>query len=96
MDFPFFEDYYLWARMIVNGAKLYNIQMPLLHFRTSLDMYKRRGGIKYALRETKLAWEFYKIKFISFYDFVIYCFTHFPVRIMPQTLKKAVYKRFLR
>ena len=95
-DCLLFEDYYLWVRMIVNGCKLYNIQRPLLYFRTSIDMYRRRGGMKYAVRETKLAWRFYKIKFISFADFVIFFITHFPVRITPQIIKKTIYTRFLR
>lgn len=28
--FPLFEDYYLWIRMLMNGAKFYNIQESLL------------------------------------------------------------------
>lgn len=45
--FPLFEDYYLWVRMLMNGAKFYNIQESLLYFRSSSDMFKRRGGLKY-------------------------------------------------
>lgn len=49
--FRLFEDYYLWVRMMVNGARFYNIQESLLLFRTSPAMYNRRGGLKYALNE---------------------------------------------
>ena len=42
--FPLFEDYYLWIRMLMNGAKFYNIQESLLYFRFSPEMFKRRGG----------------------------------------------------
>ena len=28
-----FEDYYIWTRMILNGAKFYNIQEPLVKMR---------------------------------------------------------------
>lgn len=41
--FPLFEDYYLWIRMLMNGAKFYNIQESLLYFRFSSEMFKRRG-----------------------------------------------------
>lgn len=37
MHFPLFEDYYLWARMLINGAMFYNIQESLLF----LDLLKR-------------------------------------------------------
>ena len=43
--FPLFEDWYLWARMMQCGARFANIQECLLHFRTSSDMFKRRGGM---------------------------------------------------
>lgn len=49
--FPLFEDYYLWIRMLMNGAKFYNIQESLLYFRFSSEMFKRRGGWKYMINE---------------------------------------------
>ena len=49
--FPLFEDYFLWLRMLKNGAKFHNIQDSLLYFRTSSEMFKRRGGWKYAMDE---------------------------------------------
>ena len=63
--FPLFEDYYLWARMFKNGCKLYNIQTPLLSFRTSKEMFKRRGGIKYALTNMKFQLELHKLGITS-------------------------------
>ena len=35
-----FEDYYLWARMLVNGCKAKNISKPLVYARTGLDMFE--------------------------------------------------------
>lgn len=42
--FHLFEDYYLWIRMLQNGAVGYNIKEPLLYMRTPEDLYMRRGG----------------------------------------------------
>ena len=53
--FPLFEDYYLWIRLLLNGVKFYNVQESLLYFRTSPDMYKRRGGFRHALTEVPAA-----------------------------------------
>ena len=42
------EDYYLWVRVLQHGFRGYNIKEPLLWMRAGADMYKRRGGKKYA------------------------------------------------
>ena len=66
MHFPLFEDYYLWARMLINGAMFYNIQESLLFFRSSEEMFKRRGGLKYAISELNLQREFARMGFINY------------------------------
>ena len=48
-----FEDYYLWIRMILNGAKFYNIQEPLVNMRAGYGQLERRSGLKYAKEEFK-------------------------------------------
>ena len=93
--FPLFEDYYLWVRMIMNGSKLYNLQEPLLYFRSSTEMYKRRGGLKYALTEIKFQVLLYKIGYISIYQMFKNCCTRFIARIIPNQLRGFLYKRIL-
>ncbi|MBR6689439.1 MAG: glycosyltransferase [Clostridia bacterium] len=46
-DYPYFEDYYLWAKLARNNAKFYNIQKNLVNVRGGNSMYERRGGKKY-------------------------------------------------
>lgn len=41
-----YEDYHLWVRMIMNGARFYNIQEVLYYVRTSPALIARRGGWK--------------------------------------------------
>lgn len=91
-----FEDYHLWARMLVNGARFYNIQEPLLYFRMTDDSFKRRGGWKYAVNELKTLSYFRKIGFLSRQQFLCAVLTRFPVRIMPQDIRKIIYNKFLR
>lgn len=93
--FPLFEDYYLWVRMIMNGSKLYNLQEPLLYFRSSKEMYKRRGGLKYALTEIKFQILLHKIGYISLYQMLKNCCTRFIARIIPNQLRGFLYKRIL-
>lgn len=91
-----FEDYHLWARMFVNGSKFYNIQEPLLYFRMSDDSFKRRGGMKYAKSEYNALKEFKRMGFLSRNEFLFAVVTRFPIRILPNFLRKFVYTKFLR
>jgi hypothetical protein len=94
--FSLFEDYYLWVRMLMNGAKFYNIQESLLFFRFSPDMFKRRGGWKYAIDEFRFQKKIRKIGFISSIDFIRNVSIRFMTRIVPNFLRIFLYKTLLR
>ena len=94
--FHLFEDYYLWVRMLVNGSKFYNIQESLLYFRLSPNMFKRRGGYKYALSEVKFEKAIYHLGYISFVKMVYNILNRSVVRIMPNKLREWVYKKVVR
>ena len=94
--FPLFEDYYLWMRMLKNGARFYNIPESLLYFRTSPDMFKRRGGLKYAKDEYHFQKEMLKIGMIPWWRFVLNVMIRFPLRIIPNGIRGFVYKKLLR
>ena len=94
--FPLFEDYYLWVRMLMNGAKFYNIQESLLFFRFSPEMFKRRGGWKYAITELKFQNKIRKIGFISSPEFFLNVSLRFVARIIPNSFRSWIYKNILR
>ena len=96
MHFHLFEDYYLWVRMLLNGAKFYNVQESLLLFRFSSDMFKRRGGFKYACTEAKFQWHIYKLGFLSFNEACLNIFIRFGSRVIPNGLRSWMYKKILR
>lgn len=95
-NFLWFEDYNLWIGMIMNGAKMYNIQENLVYARTGASMFERRGGVKYIKREYKMQKEMLKIKFISYKEFIFNILTRSAVRIMPNKLRGFVYMKMLR
>lgn len=95
-SFPLFEDYYLWARMLIKGYQFYNIQEPLLLFRRSQQMMKRRGGVSYAMNEIRLQKSFRKIGFISTQCMLKNILTRTCVRIIPNILRSWIYLIFLR
>ncbi len=94
--FPLFEDYYLWVRMILNGARFYNIRESLLYFRCSPDMFKRRSGLKYALIEYRFLKYMHNERFISFGQFFKNTITRFPTRLMPNSVRSFLYKHVVR
>jgi len=94
--FPLFEDYYLWIRMLLNGAKFYNIQESLLYFRFSPDMFKRRGGFKYACTEAKFQWHIHQLGFINLPKTILNIAIRFGTRIIPNNFRSWIYKNILR
>jgi len=87
-----FEDYYLWARMIVIGAKFYNIQEALVNMRAGYGQLERRSGFKYAISEFNLQEEFLKIGFINVFEFIRNVTIRFISRVMPKVFVKEIYK----
>lgn len=94
--FPLFEDYYLWVRLLLNGAKFYNVQESLLRFRTSKDMYRRRGGLKHAIDEVRFQRHIKKLGYISWKQFFTNVTMRFIVRIIPNSLRTWIYRHLLR
>lgn len=94
--FPLFEDYFLWARMLKSGFKFYNIQRSLLYFRISSDVFKRRGGFKYAMTEIKLQKLFLSIGFINKWIFINNITIRFIMRIIPNSFRGWIYRHILR
>jgi glycosyltransferase involved in cell wall biosynthesis len=87
-----FEDYYLWVRMIVKGAKFYNIQEPLVNMRAGYEQLERRSGLKYAISEVSLQKEFLNLGFLNYFEFMRNVTIRFIVRIIPKSLIKQIYK----
>lgn len=87
-----FEDYYLWGRMVMAGAKFYNLQAVLVNMRAGYGQLERRSGLKYALSELNLQKEFLKINFINYFEFVRNVSVRFLARIIPKSLVKVIYK----
>ena len=90
------EDYDLYARMIMNGTKGYNVQENLLYVRVSPDFYRRRGGVKYLKSILKFKKSLYKSGFYSLKDYIISSGAHIIVCMMPNNARNFIYKKFLR
>ena len=85
------EDYYLWVRMIINGAKFYNIQEPLVNMRAGYGQLERRGGFKYAIEEFKFLNKLKKIGYLTTIEYLKNILIKVPIRLLPKELLKSVY-----
>lgn len=92
-DYPLFEDYFLWVRMMTYGCKFYCIQESLVFFRSSPDVIKRRGGLKYALTECRLQFLLYGLRYTTFLELCKSLCIRFTVRVIPRSLRKKVYQQ---
>lgn len=96
MECRWFEDYYLWLRMLRRGCKAYNIRQPLVYMRAGKGMYGRRGGFEYTLAALKFRKKIFKEGYCGFIDFIYACAAHIAVGLVPNRLRIFIYSKFLR
>lgn len=94
--FPLFEDYYLWARMFLNGAIFFNLQDTLLYMRAGSEMYKRRAGFSYLKTMWKFRWYLHKNHIASWKDFLISAIGQSIICLIPNVLREKLYQKILR
>jgi glycosyltransferase involved in cell wall biosynthesis len=86
------EDHLLWVRMIQAGYKLANIPHVLLHMRTGEDFITRRG-YKFLKGELASYRQMYRLRFLTFSQFIKVTCLRSIVRLSPDYLKVWLYKR---
>ena len=94
--FYLFEDYYLWARMLLLGVEARNLPDTLLYMRAGTGMYKRRGGWKYVKSMLHFRLFLWKSGLSSFLDFVVCAGGQMMICLIPNRLRELFYKKFLR
>ena len=96
LDMPYFEDYYLWVRMIKNNCKFYNIQESLVNVRGGKDMIKRRGGIKYIKPILKFEKALLKLDLINFFEYLKNVTKRIIGSLLPNNMRMIIYEIALR
>ncbi len=95
-DFYLLEDYYLWLRMLQNGAMGYNLQEPLLWMRAGSEMYKRRAGWKYARSQQKLFRYMKDSGFIDGKQYLVSVTARSASSMMPNGIREILFKTLMR
>jgi len=93
---PGFEDYDLWTRMIVRGAKCANHPDVLVHARTGMGMYARRRGLDYVYSEWRMQQNLKALGINNTRRFLCNLLLRIPIRLLPTNALSRIYKRFAR
>ncbi|MBP3365685.1 MAG: glycosyltransferase [Treponema sp.] len=93
----FNEDYYLYCRMLLEGASFHNLPDTLVYVRVGEEMYKRRGGWKYFKSEAKLQKWMLSHKIIAFPRYCVNVAIRLCVQVlMPNWLRGFVFQKLFR
>ena len=95
-NYLYFEDYYLWAKMLSKGYNLCNLNQFLYKFRGGKSMYGRRGGIKYIKYILKIENGLVKLKIINLADYLRNIIVRCLGAIIPTQIRIVAYKLILR
>lgn len=96
MDFPLYEDYYLWIRMIKANCLFYNIPDVLVYVRTDKNRYKRKGNKTYIKSTISFQKYLRKIRYISKKEYLINKNGRLLVAWLPAGVRKFIYIVLLR
>lgn len=91
-----FEDYHLWARMLLDGYSLHNLAEVLVLARCGNGMLSRRGGLAYFMQEMKVQRQLLAIGFLNGFEFTRNVMVRGPLRLVPNAVRSLFYQLFLR
>lgn len=86
-----YEDYHLWVRMILSGARFHNIQEVLYYVRTNPAQIARRQGTSYLKTELRCMKEFRNMGFYSATDLCINAAIRIVVRLLPARFAPKIF-----
>ncbi len=95
-NLPYFEDYYLWCKLIKMNKNMYNIQDILCKVRAGEQMAKRRGGRNYIKAIYKFQKKIEELGIINQLEKNVNTLIRSAVSIAPNNLRSLTYSKLLR
>lgn len=95
-DMPYFEDYWLWLRMLKAGNKMKNIKQILVYMRAGQEMIVRRGGWQYVKHIYSFEKSVLELGVINIIDFCWITMARCLVALVPDYFRKHFYRKCLR
>jgi len=91
-DVPYFEDYFLWLKMINKNFKFKNINKVLVESKINQNFYTRRSGFKYFKNYLFFLNKIYSKNYINIFEYVINFVIRLFVYILPLEFIVFFYK----
>jgi glycosyltransferase involved in cell wall biosynthesis len=95
-DDRLYEDYALWVKLILAGARFANVEEPLVRARAGPQLASRRGGWRYLSSEIRVHWRFFRSGFIGMGQFLVNALVRGSVRLAPDAVRRWLYANSLR
>ena len=94
-DFARMEDYLLWAKLILAGARVANVAEPLVRYRVGAGAYARRGGLEQLRTELEVQRRFRRLGFTTRNQYLRNVAVRGGYRLVPEGLRRAAYRRLI-
>ena len=94
-DFAKMEDYLLWAKLILAGARVANVAEPLVKYRVGAGAYARRGGLALLRAELGLQRRFRALGFTTRPQYARNLVVRGGYRLVPEGLRRSAYRRVI-
>ncbi len=94
-DFALMEDYLLWAKMIVAGARVANVAEPLVRYRVGAGAYARRGGLAQLRAELAVQRRFLQLGFTTRAQFARNVVVRGGYRLVPERVRRTAYRKVI-
>ena len=92
-ELPFMEDYWVFTRMIANGARVVNLPDALVRYRVDAGAYERKGGLRQLRSEVRLQRRLRAEGFTTVGQGLRNVTVRGGYRLVPAALRRRAYRR---
>lgn len=94
-DLPLLEDYWLWERMMLGGARMGNLEQVVVDYRVDQDLFARRGGWRLYASDLQLQRRFVLDRVTTPTQFLRNVVIRGAYRFAPGSLRRFGYRKFI-
>lgn len=94
-DLRLLEDYWLWERMMLGGARMGNLEQVVVDYRVDQDLFARRGGWRLYASDLQLQRRFVLDRVTTPTQFLRNVVIRGAYRFAPGSLRRFGYRKFI-
>jgi len=94
-DLPLLEDYLLWERMMLGGARMANLSEVLVDYRVDEQLFARRGGWRLLSSDLRLQRRMLLDRVTTPVGFLRNLVIRTTYRLVPGWVRRIAYRRFV-